>query len=164
MKLNNLEDVFKHQLQDLHSAEQQLTEALPKMAEAASSSELKEAFKEHLEQTREQQRRIEELGETLGVDVKGETCQAMTGLIKEGAELIQENSPSDALDAALIAASQRIEHYEIAAYGSTVAYAKRLGHSDAQNLLQRTLDEEGETDKKLTKIAESTINKEAMQS
>ena len=164
MKLTSLQDVFEHQLKDLYSAEDQLSQALPKMAEAASSPELKSAFQQHLEETKNQRDRLEQIGQMANISLRGEKCKAMEGLIKEGQDLLSDNEPGDALDVALIAAAQRIEHYEIAAYGSTRTYARRLGHSDAERLLQETLEEEGNTDKKLTDIAESTVNKEAMRS
>jgi ferritin-like metal-binding protein YciE len=158
MQVNTLEDVLVLQLQDLYSAEGQIIEALPKMIEAASSDELREAFEDHLQQTEEQYRRLEEIGEELDIEVSGEPCRGMEGLIEEGQQLIDENEPGPALDAALIAAAQRIEHYEIAAYGSAVAYAKQLDDGEVARILQQTLDEEGATDKKLTKLAEATIN------
>ncbi len=162
MKLTSLQDVFEEQLKDLYSAEDQLSQALPKMAEAASSQELKSAFQQHLQETKNQRDRLEQIGQMASINLRGVKCKAMEGLIKEAQDLLSENEPSDALDVALIASAQRIEHYEIAGYGSTRTYAKRLGHSDAEKLLQETLDEEGATDKKLTQIAESTVNKEAM--
>lgn len=163
MKVQNLTDVFHDELMDLYSAEQQLTKALPKLARAASSDELRQAFEQHLEQTNEHVRRLEQVAEKVNLGVKGETCEAMEGLIEEGENLIEENEPSRALDAALIAAAQRVEHYEIAAYGAARTHAKHLGHDDAHQLLQKTLDEEGETDHKLTDLAESSLNREALQ-
>lgn len=162
MKLNSLEDVFKDQLMDLHSAEQQLTNALPKMAEKASSKELKEAFEQHLEITRKQLERLGQIGSEMGVDLKGKTCEAMKGLIKEGEQIIKEGGSGEAVDAALIAAAQKVEHYEIASYGSMCTYAEELGHKDALGLLKQTLDEEERTDEQLTKIAESGVNQRAM--
>ncbi|MEX2535699.1 MAG: ferritin-like domain-containing protein [Trueperaceae bacterium] len=162
MKLNSLEDVFKDQLMDLHSAEQQLTSALPKMADKASAKELKDAFENHLETTREQLDRLSRIGDEMGMDLKGKTCEAMKGLIKEGEQIMQEGGSGDALDAALIAAAQKVEHYEIASYGSICTYAQELGHDKALKLLKETLDEEERTDKQLTKIAESGVNKRAM--
>lgn len=161
MQVNTLEDVLVLQLQDLYSAEGQIIEALPNMIEAASSDDLREAFEDHLQQTEEQYRRLEEIGEELDIEVSGEPCRGMEGLIEEGQHLIDENEPGPALDAALIAAAQRIEHYEIAAYGSAVAYAKQLDDGEVARMLQQTLDEEGAADKKLTKLAEATINPEA---
>ncbi|MEX2540298.1 MAG: ferritin-like domain-containing protein [Trueperaceae bacterium] len=162
MKLNSLEDVFRDHLMDLHSAEHQLTQALPKMAGKVSSKELKDAFEKHVKATEEHLERLSRIGNEMGVDLKGKTCKAMQGLIKEGEEILQEGGADDALDAALIAAAQRVEHYEIAAYGSACTYAEELGHDQALKLLKETLDEEERTDKQLTKIAEGGVNKRAM--
>jgi ferritin-like metal-binding protein YciE len=162
MKLNNLEDVFRDHLMDLHSAEQQLTGALPKMAGRVSSKELKDAFDKHLKATEEHLERLSRIGKEMGVDLKGKTCKAMQGLIREGEDILQDGGASDALDAALIAAAQRVEHYEIAAYGSACTYAEELGHDEALKLLKQTLDEEERTDKQLTKIAEGGVNQRAM--
>lgn len=161
MKLQNLSDVFHHELTDLYSAEKQLTHALPKLARAASTQKLQNAFEEHLEQTKEHVERIEEVGKMLDMEVTGHTCEAMKGLVKEGEELLKENDPGEALDAALIAAAQRVEHYEIAAYGSARTFARRLGHDGAAKILDQTLDEESATDEKLTKIAEADVNERA---
>lgn len=154
MKLNSLRNLFVHELQDLHSAESQLVEALPKMAEAASSSELKQAFSHHLEQTRQHVTRLENILDQLGEKANGETCEGMKGLIKEGEKVINETGDSSVKDAALIAAAQRVEHYEIAAYGAARTYAEQLKQEDAKDLLQATLNEEGDADRKLTRIAE----------
>lgn len=162
MKLNSLEDVFKDQLMDLHSAEQQLTSALPKMVEKASSKELKEAFERHLEITRKQLDRLGQIGTEMGMDLEGKTCEAMKGLIKEGEHIMQDGGSGEALDAALIAAAQKVEHYEIAGYGSLCTYAEELGHKGALDLLKQTLDEEERTDEQLTEIAESGVNQRAM--
>lgn len=162
MRIENLQDVFHHQLKDLYSAEQQLLEALPKMANAAATPELTDAFNHHLKQTREHFARLEEVSDICNLGISGENCEAMEGLIDEGEELIGDNKGSDALDAALIAAAQRIEHYEIAAYGSARTYAEHLGFDEAAKILQASLDEEAETDKKLTKLAEEAINKQAL--
>jgi ferritin-like metal-binding protein YciE len=162
MKLNNLEDVFRDHLMDLHSAEQQLTSALPKMAGKVSSKELKDAFDRHVQATEEHLERLRRIGDEMGIDLKGKTCKAMQGLIKEGEEIMQDGGADDALDAALIAAAQRVEHYEIAAYGSACTYAEELGHDEALKLLKQTLDEEERTDKQLTQIAEGGINQRAM--
>lgn len=161
MQLNSLTDVLYHELKDLYSAEKQLVEALPKMTEAAQAAELKRAFEEHLRLTEEHRERLERVGQQLGVDLSGETCEAMKGLIKESEKLIREAQPSDARDAALIAAAQRVEHYEMAAYGAARTYARTLGHADVASTLQKTLDEEGDADKVLTKLAEARINQEA---
>ncbi len=161
MQLNELKDVLAHEIKDLYSAERMLVKAMPKMAKAATSDRLRMAFEEHLEITKEQVRRLEEVGKALGIGINGHKCEGMEGLIAEGDGLIKENEPSEALDVALIGAAQRIEHYEIAAYGTAVALAKELGHDDAASTLQMTLDEEGEADKKLTQIAEGGVNERA---
>ncbi|HEX7003363.1 MAG TPA: ferritin-like domain-containing protein [Trueperaceae bacterium] len=162
MKLNSLEDLFKDQLMDMHSAEQQLTAALPKMAEKASAKEVREALERHLDITKKQLERLDQIGSNMGIDLKGKTCEAMKGLIKEGEHILKEGGSGEALDAAIIAAAQKIEHYEIASYGSVCTYAEELGHKDALKLLKQTLDEEEKTDQQLTKIAESGVNQRAM--
>lgn len=161
-KITTLHDVYIEQLKDLYNAENQLIKALPKMAKAAHSPELSQGFKEHLEQTREHAARIEEIFKKLDKSPAGRKCKAMEGLIAEGAETIHENASPSAKDALLIAAAQRVEHYEIAGYGSVRTFAKLLGEDEAVELLQQTLDEEAETDEKLTEFAES-INVEAEQ-
>lgn len=153
MMFNDLKDLYVEQLRDLYDAEHQLTRALPKMANAASSTELRDAFNMHLEQTQGQIQRLERIFTDMGVTPQGETCEAMKGLIKEGDQVIQAQGNPHVKDAALIAAAQRVEHYEIAGYGSVRTYAKELGYGDAASLLQKTLDEEGRTDDKLTSIA-----------
>lgn len=158
MKLKSLQDLFADEIKDLYSAETQIVKALPKMAKAASSSELKEAFEEHLEQTKEHVERLEEICEKLDLNPKGKKCKAMQGLIEEGVEIISEGGEPMVLDAALIAAAQRVEHYEMAGYGCARTFANQLGHEDVAAILQQTLDEEGEADKKLTQIAESEVN------
>jgi ferritin-like metal-binding protein YciE len=163
MQLNSLQDVFVEQLADLRSAEQQLVEALPKVARAASSDELRSAFEQHLEETRGHLGRLEEIFGRIETPAPAEHCEGMEGLIKEGEEVIGMSGDPMAKDAALIAAAQRIEHYEIAAYGTARTYANQLGLSDHSRLLQQTLDEEGETDKKLTKLAESIVNVQAVE-
>ena len=160
MELSSLEDLFIDELKDLYSAENQLTKALPKMAKAASSKELKAGFEKHLKQTEGHVERLEQICEELEVSPKGKKCKAMEGLIEEGSEVIDEDAEPEVKDAALIAAAQRVEHYEIAGYGCVRTYAKLLGHNSAMKLLQQTLDEEGDTDKTLTKLAEA-INVEA---
>jgi ferritin-like metal-binding protein YciE len=161
MKLDSLEPLFAEELRDIYNAETQLTKALPRMAKAASSNELKSAFQEHLEQTKEHIARLEEIFESLGKPAKGKTCKAMKGLIEEGSEMMEEDGEDSVIDAALIAAAQKVEHYEIASYGTVRSWAEMLGKNDAVDLLQQTLDEETETDEKLTEIAENTINVEA---
>lgn len=160
-EFNNLNDLFVEQLEDLYDAEKRLTEALPKMAQAASSSQLKNAFTEHFEQTKNHVRRLEDVFNQIGSKPKRETCEAMRGLISEGQKMIDAKGDPDVRDAALIAAAQRVEHYEIAGYGSVRTFAERLGMNDVARTLQQTLSEEGETDKKLTQIAESGINQQA---
>jgi ferritin-like metal-binding protein YciE len=162
MELATLNDLFLEELQDLYSAETQMTKALPKMAEAASSAELKRAFEEHLKQTEGHIARLERIFEKLGEKPGGKTCKGMAGLIKEGEELISEKPEPDVLDAGLIAAAQRVEHYEIAGYGTVRTYANEIGQKEFARLLQETLDEEGATDKRLTRIAEGGINQKAM--
>jgi ferritin-like metal-binding protein YciE len=158
MKLDSLETLFVEELRDLYSAETQLVKALPKMAKRASSEELKQAFEEHLDLTREHVERLDEIFENLGKPAKGKTCKAMKGLIEEGSEVLEEQGEASVIDAALIAAAQKVEHYEIATYGTVRTWAEMLDQDDAVDLLQQTLDEESETDEKLTEIAESTIN------
>ena len=150
------------ELRDLYSAETQLVKALPKMAKAASAEELRSAFEEHLEQTKGHVERLEQIITELGEKPKGKTCKAMEGLVAEGEELIHEKPKASVLDAGLISAAQRVEHYEIAGYGSVRTYAKLLGNNKAAEILQTTLDEEGETDKKLTRLAERLINVQAV--
>jgi len=159
-KINNLHDVYVEQLKDLYSAETQLIKALPKMAKAAASPELARGFEEHLEQTKGHAARLEEIFKGLDEKPTGKKCKVMEGLVKEGAETIEENASPAAKDALLIAAAQRVEHYEIAGYGSVKTYANLLGEDEAVRLLEQTLQEEVETDEKLTEMAES-INVEA---
>jgi len=160
--LDSFDELFVEQLQDLYDAEQRLVTALPKMAGAASSSSLKAAFQEHLRETEGQVSRLEQIFRLLGKTAKAKTCEAMKGLIAEGQEVISSRGDPDVKDAALIAAAQRVEHYEIAGYGTVRTFAQRLGHDDAARLLQQTLDEEGAADKKLTALAEQTINPKAV--
>jgi len=160
MKLDSLEDVFVHQLNDLYSAEDQLVEALPKMAEAASNGELRKSLEHHLQETKDHRDRVQEIFGQLGKRRSGEECKAMKGLIEEGEEVIQTSgADSAAKDAALIAAAQRVEHYEIAAYGTARTLAGELGHDEAKDLLDQTLDEESNADKLLTKIATGGLMK-----
>ena len=161
MKLKSLRDLYVHELKDIYSAEKQLTKALPKMAKAASHEELTAGFEEHLTQTEEHIERLETILEALGESTRGDKCKAMEGLIAEGQDLMEEDATPDVMDAALIAAAQKVEHYEIASYGTVRTWAEMLGEEEAVNLLQQTLDEEIETDEKLTELAESTINVEA---
>ena len=163
MELKNLQDLFVHELKDLYSAEQQILQALPKMAGSAEHQELRQAFEEHAEVTREQVRRLDIIADELGLDLKGHKCRGMEGIIKEGQELLDSKADASVLDAALIGAAQRVEHYEIAGYGTARTFARRLGHERAAELLQRTLDEEGKTDHRLTAIAEGMVNRDAQQ-
>jgi ferritin-like metal-binding protein YciE len=164
MALNSLRDLFIDELKDLYDAEKQLLKALPKMAKASSAPELRAAFEEHLEVTRGQVTRMEKVFETLGEKARGKKCKAMEGLIEEGSELMAEDAEPSVLDAGLIAAAQRVEHYEMAGYGCVRTFANLLGEEKASQLLQDTLDEEGEADKKLTELAETVINVEAEES
>jgi ferritin-like metal-binding protein YciE len=161
LKFDSLDDLFHEQLQDLYDAEHRLTEALPKMVEAAHSPELKQAFNQHLMETRGQVGRLEEVFQTLGLEPKRSTCEAMKGLLSEGDEVLSATGDPDVKDAALIAAAQRVEHYEIAGYGTVRTLAHRLGHHQIAELLQETLDEEGNADKILTEVAESSVNIQA---
>lgn len=158
MKLNDLRALLIEQLQDLYSAETQLMEALPLMAKAAKSKDLKAAFETHLTETQEHVRRLEQIAEQMGEKAKGKKCKGMEGLIKEGNEMMKEDADPDVLDAGLIAAAQRVEHYEIAGYGTVRTYAQMLGENEIARILQTTLDEEGKTDQLLTQLAESKIN------
>jgi len=158
LTLDNLENVLVLQLQDLYSAEDQLISALPKMEEAASSQELKNAFSTHLTETRDQKQRLEQAFRALGKAVESETCEAMKGLISEGDEVAGLDGDPNAKDAALIAAAQRVEHYEIAGYGCARSFARQVGRDDVAALLQQSLDEEGNADKILTHIAEGLVN------
>jgi ferritin-like metal-binding protein YciE len=160
MKTGTLKDVYVDELRDLYNAEQQLIKALPKIAKAATSEDLQQGFEEHLEQTKGHARRLEQIFQALGESVKGKKCKGMEGIVAEGAEVMSEDYEGAVMDAALISAAQRVEHYEIAAYGSVHAYATILGEAEAANLLEQTLNEEKETDQKLTDLSES-INEEA---
>jgi|HubBroStandDraft_1064217.scaffolds.fasta_scaffold166080_2 ferritin-like metal-binding protein YciE len=160
MESNKLKHLYVEELKDLYSAESQLVKALPKMAKAATSADLRSGFEEHLEQTKGHLSRLEEIFQGLGESPKGKKCKGMEGLIKEGSEMIEENPGPEELDAGLISAAQRVEHYEIAGYGCVKTYAKLLGEEDAVSLLEQTLEEEKETDQKLTLLAEE-INIEA---
>src|SRR5687767_8810277 len=156
-----LHDAFVDELKDMYDAEKQLTKALPKMAKAAASSELRDAFETHLEETRGQIERLEQVFETLDETAKGKRCDGIAGIIEEGKKKMEEDLDDSAMDAALIAAAQKVEHYEMAAYGTLVAWAEGMGHNDAAMLLQETLDEEKAADEKLTALGEGGINQEA---
>ncbi len=156
-----LHDAFVDELRDTYDAERQLTKALPKMAKAASSPELRHAFETHLEETRGHVERLEQVFESLDEKVRGKHCEGMAGIVEEGKTMMGEDFDEATMDAALIAAAQRVEHYEMAAYGTLVAWAQGMGHTQAAKLLQQTLNEEKAADKKLTALAEGGINQEA---
>jgi ferritin-like metal-binding protein YciE len=160
MKLKDLKDLYIHELKDLHSAEKQITKALPKMAEAAGSNELATAFRDHLNQTHEHVWRLEKILGRHGQSVRGPKCKGMEGLLKEGAEMIEADAEDEVRDAGLISTAQRVEHYEIAAYGCARTYAELLGDEEGVCLLKATLSEEKATDEKLTDLARS-INVDA---
>lgn len=162
MATNSLRELLVEELKDVYHAENQLLKALPKMAKAAQNEELKTGFLDHLEQTKTHVQRLAQVFKLLGEPVKGKLCHAMKGLVEEGAEAIEDNDASPMRDAQLIGAAQRVEHYEMAAYGTMRTFAEDLGETEAAEILQTTLDEEGETDKKLTKIA-SVVNRAALQ-
>jgi len=157
-KFETLEELFIAQIQDLYDAEQRMTKALPKMEEAATDAMLKQAFSSHLAETERQIERLEEVFRLIGEKPKAETCEAMKGLIKEGEEILEAKGNPDVLDAGLIAAAQRVEHYEMAGYGTARALAKQLGHQDVAELLNTTLEEEADADRKLTSVAETHSN------
>jgi ferritin-like metal-binding protein YciE len=162
MSKNSLKELYVEELKDLFSAENQLTKALPKMAKTASSDELRQGFEEHLEQTQGHVQRLQQIFEQLGEKATGKKCLGMEGLVKEGAEVMGEDFEDAMMDAALISAAQRVEHYEIAGYGSVIAYAELLGESEQASLLKETLEEEKETDEKLTELAKE-INAQAQE-
>lgn len=161
MELDTLKDLYVEELKDLYSAEKQIVKALPKLIKAAKDPELKAAFKTHLKQTGEHAKRLEMICKELGVSPRGKKCVGMEGLLEEGSDLIKEKPDEDVLDAGLISAAQHVEHYEMAGYGTVRTYARQLGYEDQAQILQRTLDEEGETDHLLTNLAVSRINIEA---
>jgi ferritin-like metal-binding protein YciE len=156
-KLNTLEVLLAQEIKDLYSAENQLVKALPKMAKAATGPELKEAFKTHLEETKVHVQRLDEVAQLLEITPKGKVCKAMKGLVEEGSETIEEEGDGNVKDLALIGAAQKVEHYEISGYGTARALAEALGLDDVAELLQTTLDEEGDTDKLLTGLAEGIV-------
>jgi ferritin-like metal-binding protein YciE len=161
MSLDSLEKLFIDELKDIYNAEKQITRALPKMAKTAESPELQQAFTKHLKETEGQIQRLERIFQELGQAVRGKKCKGMEGLLEEGKEKMEEEDKGPLLDAALVASAQKVEHYEIAAYGCLRTYAELLGLSQAQQLLQQTLEEEEATDKKLTELGESGINEAA---
>ena len=158
MELQTLKDLYLHELKDLFSAEQQLVKALPKMAKAASNKELAAGFQEHLEQTRGHAQRLEQILSSHKATTRGPKCKGMEGIVAEGAEMIEEEADDEVKDAGLISAAQRVEHYEMAGYGTARAYAELLGDQEGAGLLQTTLEEERQTDEKLSKLAKSAIN------
>ena len=158
---NDLHELFLDELADLYSAEHQLTKALPKMAKAAQSDELREALEQHLEETEEHLSRLEQVAESLDETLKKKTCKAMKGLIEEADDIVKEQKDSNALDAGIIAACQKVEHYEIASYGTVCAWAEQMGHDEALKLLRQTEEEESAADEKLTEIAENIANERA---
>ena len=162
MKLNTLEELYISELRDLYSAENQLLKALPKIAKRASSSDLKDAFEKHLEQTKGHVERLEQLFGQLDESPKGKTCHGMKGLIEEGSEILKEDGEDSVLDAGIIVAAQKVEHYEIASYGSVRTFAHLLGNDEAARLLRTTLDEESETNEILNRLAETIVNPEAV--
>lgn len=161
MSLDSLEKLFLDELRDIYNAEKQITRALPRMAKAAESPELQQAFTKHLKETEGQIQRLEQVFKELGQAVRGKKCKGMEGLIEEGKEKLEEEGEPQVVDAALIASAQKVEHYEIAAYGCLRTYAELLGYTQAAQLLQQTLQEEEATDKKLTELGESGINEAA---
>jgi ferritin-like metal-binding protein YciE len=161
MAIKNLHDLFVHTLQDVYFAEQMIVKKLPKMAAKANSQLLRAGFEQHLEETKEHVKRLEQAFESIGEKAKGEDCPAIEGIIEEAEELAKEIKDPETLDAAILAAAQAVEHYEITRYGTLIAWAEEMGHRDAVKLLQKTLAEEKATDAKLTKLAESRLNRQA---
>jgi ferritin-like metal-binding protein YciE len=164
MKIETMEELFLEQIEDLYDAERRLVKALPKMAEASTSTSLRQAFESHLLETEGHVGRLETIFRLLDKDAKGETCEAMKGLVSEGEDMVSHIEESPLRDAGLIAAANRVEHYEIAAYGSARTFAETLGLDQAAALLQQTLHEEKKADQKLTQLAESMVNEEALRS
>jgi ferritin-like metal-binding protein YciE len=161
MQMENLQDLLKEDLKDVLNAENQIIKALPKMIKKASHPELQDAFEKHLEETKGHADRIEQVMEMLGMPAKGKTCKAMQGILEEGKEVMGEDADDDVMDAALIGAAQKVEHYEIATYGTLCTYADLLGLEDAKRLLGQNLEEEKKTDQALSELAEAVINLEA---
>ena len=159
--MKDLEGLFKHFLKDMYYAEKQILKTLPKMARKAESSDLREAFEEHREETEGQVENLEKVFELCGIKARGVTCQAMDGILEEGKEIMEEAEDPDARDAGMIAAAQAVEHYEITRYGTMISWAKTLGMNEAADLLKKNLDQEYAADDKLTKLAEKSLNKEA---
>jgi ferritin-like metal-binding protein YciE len=161
MSLDSLDKLFLEELKDIYNAEKQILRALPRMAKAAESSQLQQAFTKHLKETEGQVQRLERVFQALGQSARGKTCKGMQGLLEEGKEVLEKEGEPPVIDAALIASAQRVEHYEIAVYGCLRTYAQLLGYSEAEQLLQQTLNEEEATDKKLTQLGVSGINEAA---
>ena len=161
MPMSSLQDLFMHHMQDTYYAEKKLMKALPKMAKKASDEKLRSAFEEHLQQTEEHVKRLEQVFEMCGQKPSSTTCEALDGIVKEGEELMSEAKEGEALDAGLIASAQAAEHYEIARYGTLAAWAKRLDMGDAEKILHKTLEEEKQTDEKLTQLAKQQVNRKA---
>lgn len=161
-KLETLDDLLEMQLKDLYSAEKQLVKALPKMAAKAKDSQLRQGFEMHLQETENHVARLEQISDTLNIGLSGHTCKAMEGLIAEGQETMSERATDEVMDAALIAAAQRVEHYEISGYGTAAHFAERLGHSEVAAILRQTLQEEQNTDTKLNTLAKGYINARAL--
>ena len=162
MKLDTMQKLYVEELRDLYDAENQLLKALPKMAKAASSAELKQVFEDHFDETKEHVERLEEIFKGLDESPKGKTCKAMKGLVEEASEIIEKEGEQSILDAGIIAAAQKVEHYEIASYGTVCAWAKLLGEEEEADLLRQTLDEEGAADKNLSELAEEIVNSDAL--
>jgi len=162
MKLQSLADLFQHELQDIYDAEYRIARALEKSAKHITDPKLKKAAEAHLEETETQIERLEQIFESTGITRKRKVCKGIQGILEEAEEVLASDSTPEALDAAMIAGMQRVEHYEIAAYGCAISYAKMLGEKDAEKLLKKTRDEEEKTDKKLTKLAEQGINEKAL--
>jgi len=163
MKMHTLHDLFIHELQDLYSAENQILEAMPKIIKAATNEKLIRAFEKHMQETKEQVRRLEEISDDLEIEIKGDKCQGMEGLLKEGEKLLKADIEKDVLDAALIVAAQKVEHYEIAGYGTAVVYGNLMKHRTAVKLLKLTLNEEEVADKELSNLAMNKgINENAL--
>ena len=163
MAIKTLNDLFIEELRDIYHAERQLVRALPKLSRAASTPELKQAIDHHLQETKGQVERLDQVFETLDTRARGRPCQAMQGLIEEAQEMLDEHMAGELLDVAIIVNAQKVEHYEIAGYGSLIALAKGLGHQDAIRLLEQTLAEEKGADQKLTKLADTLVNQKALQ-
>jgi ferritin-like metal-binding protein YciE len=161
MSMRTLEELFIDQIHDTYDAENQLVKALPKMAKAASSAELRAGFEQHFTETQRQVERLEQVCQEFGVKPKGKKCAAMKGLVEEGEDVIKAKADDDVRDAGLIAAAQKVEHYEIASYGTLCTWAKQLGRPGAERLLHETLEEEKRTDDKLTRLAEAHVNRQA---